>query len=129
MNKNTRIRYTLIRKDTDKTFSDYIKTTIETFEKRGVKLIPAKHLPRKLKKLLKKYSSWEFEISNDTNLWDYTQFLFATRVKQIYFNQLVNKHYILITKNIGDEIILGYNDQVINHEAGNKRWKISSWEM
>ena len=66
MNKNTRIRYTLIRKDTDKTFSDYIKTTIETFEKRGVKLIPAKHLPRKLKKLLKKYSSWEFEISNDT---------------------------------------------------------------
>ena len=74
MDKRTRIRYTLIRKDTDRTFSDYIKTTIETFEKRGVKLIPAKHLPRKLKKLLKKYSSWAFEISGDTILWDYTQF-------------------------------------------------------
>lgn len=98
MNKNTRIRYTLIRKDTDKTFSDYIKTTIETFEKRGVKLIPAKHLPRKLKKLLKKYSSWEFEISSDTILWDYTQFLYERTVKQIYFSQLVNKNDILITE-------------------------------
>jgi len=100
MNKRTRIRYVLIRKDTDKTFSDYIKTTIETFKKKGVKLIPAKHLPRKLKKLLKKYSSWEFEISDDTNLWDYTQFLYERRGKEIYFSQLVNKNDILITEKI-----------------------------
>ena len=69
-NKYLRIRYMLVRKDTDKTFKDSIKSTIEFLRDKNVLLTPVKHLPRKLKKTLKKFNSWEFEIDTNNILWN-----------------------------------------------------------
>jgi len=62
--KNTHIRYTLVKREGDKTFSDYVQTTREVLveiAEKGISIEPCK-LPRKLKKKLKNLFSWEFEI-------------------------------------------------------------------
>ena len=69
-----KIRYTLIKQPIDKTFADCIVSTMklikENIEKEKsykVKVYPCK-LPRKLKKIMKKLSSWEFEILYTPNV-------------------------------------------------------------
>lgn len=57
-----RVRYTLVKRQGDKTFQDYIKSLVEVMREKGIILTPVKHLPRKLKKTLKRLGSWEFEI-------------------------------------------------------------------
>ena len=59
--KSTHVRYTLIKREGDKTFSDYIQTTKEAVAEKGI-LIKSCKLPRKLKKKLKNLFSWEFEV-------------------------------------------------------------------
>ena len=63
-----KVRYTLIQNSKDKTFTDsiistmkFIKKNIEKEKSCRVRVYPCK-LPRKLKKTMKKLSSWEFEI-------------------------------------------------------------------
>lgn len=60
--KSTHVRYTLIKQEGDKIFSDYMQTTIEVLAEKGISIKPCK-LPRKLKKKLKNLFSWEFEIN------------------------------------------------------------------
>lgn len=66
-----RVRYTLVKRQGDKTFQDYIKSLVEAMKEKGLILTPVKHLPRKLKKTLKRLGSWEFELDGhfigDTN--------------------------------------------------------------
>ena len=66
-----KIRYTLVKRQGDKTFQDYIKSLVEVMREEGLVLAPIKHLPRKLKKTLKRLGSWEFELEGhvigDTN--------------------------------------------------------------
>ena len=66
-----RIRYTLVKRQGDKTFQDYIKSLVEAMKEKELILKPVKHLPRKLKKTLKRLCSWEFEVEGhfigDTN--------------------------------------------------------------
>ena len=66
-----RIRYTLVKRQGDKTFQDYIKSFVEVMREKGLVLTPVKHLPRKLKKTLKRLCSWKFELKGhfigDTN--------------------------------------------------------------
>ena len=57
-----KVRNTLIKRIGDKTFQDYIKSLVEVMREKGLVLTPVKHLPRKLKKTLKRLGSWEFEI-------------------------------------------------------------------
>ena len=57
-----RVRYTLVKRIGDKTFQDYIKSLVEVMREKGIILTPVKHLPRKLKKTLKRLNSWEFEL-------------------------------------------------------------------
>jgi len=57
-----RVRYTLVKRQEDKTFQDCIKSLVEVMREKGIILTPVKHLPRKLKKTLKRLGSWEFEI-------------------------------------------------------------------
>ena len=59
--KSTHVRYTLVKREGDKTFSDYIQTTVKVLAEKGLSIKPCK-LPRKLKKKLKNLFSWEFEI-------------------------------------------------------------------
>lgn len=59
--KNTHVRYTLVKREGDRTFSDYIQTTRKVFAEKGILIKPCK-LPRKLKKKLKNLFSWEFEV-------------------------------------------------------------------
>lgn len=58
-----RIRYTLVERQGDKTFKDYINSLVEIIREKGLMLKPVKHLPRKLKKTLKRLGAWEFEFS------------------------------------------------------------------
>lgn len=60
--KSNIIRYSLLKTDTDKTYTDYIKTTIKFFKSKGLNL-QSRKLPRKLKKKLKKLKAWEFLIT------------------------------------------------------------------
>ena len=62
MLKKIKVRYTLIQRPGDKNFKDYKNSLVEMMRERGVTLNPVKHLPRKLKKTLKKLGAWEFEI-------------------------------------------------------------------
>ena len=57
-----KVRYTLVKRQGDKTFQDYIKSLVEVMRKKGFVLTPVKHLPRKLKKTLKRLGGWEFEL-------------------------------------------------------------------
>ena len=57
-----RVRYTLVKRQEDKTFQDCIKSLVEVLREKGIILTPVKHLPRKLKKTLKRLGSWEFEV-------------------------------------------------------------------
>lgn len=57
-----RVRYTLVKRQEDTTFQDYIKSLVEVMREKGLVLMPVKHLPRKLKKTLKRLGSWEFEL-------------------------------------------------------------------
>ena len=57
-----KVRYTLVKRQEDKTFQDYIKSLVEVMREKGLVLTPVKHLPRKLKKTLKRLGSWEFEL-------------------------------------------------------------------
>lgn len=57
-----RVRYTLVKRQGDKTFQDYVKSLVEVMREKGLVLTPVKHLPRKLKKTLKRLGSWKFEI-------------------------------------------------------------------
>ena len=57
-----RVRYTLIKRQGDKTFQDCIKSLVEVMREKGLVLTPVKHLPRKLKKTLKRLGGWEFEL-------------------------------------------------------------------
>lgn len=58
-----KVRYTLVKRQGDKTFQDYIKSLVEVMmREKGLVLTPVKHLPRKLKKTLKRLRSWEFEL-------------------------------------------------------------------
>lgn len=66
-----KVRYTLVKRQGDKTFQDSIKSLVLVMNENGVVLTPVKHLPRKLKKTLKRLGSWEFELEGhfigDTN--------------------------------------------------------------
>jgi len=57
-----KVRYTLIKRMGDKTFQDCIKSLVEVMREKGLVLTPVKHLPRKLKKTLKRLGGWEFEL-------------------------------------------------------------------
>ena len=57
-----KVRYTLVKRQEDKTFQDCIKSLVEVMREKGIILTPVKHLPRKLKKTLKRLGSWEFEV-------------------------------------------------------------------
>ena len=57
-----KVRYTLVKRQGDKTFQDYIKSLVEVMREKGIILTPVKHLQRKLKKTLKRLGSWEFEL-------------------------------------------------------------------
>ena len=57
-----KVRYTLIKRQGDKTFQDYIKSLVDVMREKGLVLTPVKHLPRKLKKTLKRLGGWEFEL-------------------------------------------------------------------
>ena len=57
-----KVRYTLVKRQGDKTFQDCIKSLVEVMKEKGLILMPVKHLPRKLKKTLKRLGSWEFEL-------------------------------------------------------------------
>ncbi len=57
-----KVRYTLVKRQGDKTFQDYIKSLVEVMRERGLVLTPVKHLPRKLKKTFKRLGGWEFEL-------------------------------------------------------------------
>ena len=61
MKKQMRVRYSLVKRIEDKTFSDYIKTTEKVFAEKGV-ILKAVKLPRKMKKLFKKLGAWEYEL-------------------------------------------------------------------
>ena len=56
------VRYTLVKRHGDKTFQDYIKSLVDVMREKGIILIPVKHLPRKLKKTLKRLGGWEFKL-------------------------------------------------------------------
>lgn len=57
-----KVRYTLVKRQGDKTFQDYIKSLVVVMREKGLILTPVKHLPRKLKKTLKGLGGWEFEL-------------------------------------------------------------------
>jgi len=57
-----KVRYTLVKRQGDKTFQDCIKSLVGIMREKGLVLTPVKHLPRKLKKTLKRLGSWEFEL-------------------------------------------------------------------
>jgi len=57
-----KVRYTLVKRFGDKTFQDQVKSLVEVMREKGIILAPVKHLPRKLKKTLKRLGSWEFEL-------------------------------------------------------------------
>lgn len=48
-----KVRYTLVKRQGDTTFQDYIKSLVEVMREKGLVLTPVKHLPRKLKRCLK----------------------------------------------------------------------------
>lgn len=66
-----KVRYTLVKRQGDKTFQDSIKSLVLLMKEKGLILAPVKHVPRKLKKTLKRLCSWEFELEGhfigDTN--------------------------------------------------------------
>jgi len=69
-----KIRHTLIKQPIDKIFTDsiistmrFIKDNIEKEKPYKVRVYPCK-LPRKLKKLMKRLGSWEFEIIYTPNV-------------------------------------------------------------
>ena len=59
---NNKIRYTLVKRQGDKIFKDYINSLVEVMREKSLIIRPVKHLPRKLKKTLKRLGSWEFEL-------------------------------------------------------------------
>lgn len=66
-----KVRYTLVKRQGDKTFQDSIKSLVLVMKEKGLVLTSVKHLPRKLKKTLKRLGAWEFEFEGhfigDTN--------------------------------------------------------------
>lgn len=57
-----KVRYTLVKRQGDKTFQDSIKSLVLLMKEKGLILAPVKHVPRKLKKTLKRLGAWEFEL-------------------------------------------------------------------